>query len=135
MSLDVLIVDDDPDIRTTLAELLSEEGYSVEKIDRIAELAPALERTRPRLVLLDLTLPGQNLQSVLAEAHERNLLGHSLVYAMSGLDETRDIANELGLDGAVRKPFEIAELLAVIEKVCRSEADRTAAEPPGAHPA
>ncbi len=133
MSLDVLIVDDDPDIRTTLAELLSEEGFSVETTESIVGLASALEHARPRLVLLDLTLPGQNLQSVLAEAHERDLLTRTAVYAMSGLDETSDIAQDLGLDGAVRKPFEISELLALIERVCRQES-RDAAGEPVAHP-
>ena len=131
--MDVLVVDDDPDIRTTLAELLRDEGYAVEELAGASGLCDLLDEHRPRLVLLDLTLPGKALETVLAEAHERQLLTRTTVLALSGLEDAAEIALQLGLDGSVRKPFEIEPLLACVARICRPDDGQAQPSSPHAH--
>jgi CheY-like chemotaxis protein len=58
----VLIVDDDEDLRGTLAGILEEEGHDVEEASDGAEALAYLRRTRalPDVILLDLMMPGMN---------------------------------------------------------------------------
>lgn len=130
MLIDVLIIDDDDDIRATLAELLQEEGYAVIALPDANELVETLEKVRPRMMLLDLTLPGQDLGQTLADARQMDLLTETAVFALSGLEEADAVAQQLGLQGSVRKPFQITELLGHVERICRRDRD---ASQPGAH--
>src|SRR5580658_4426226 len=56
-SVAVLIVDDDRDIRETIREVLEVEGYTVETAENGAAALAKLRHVRPRLILLDLTMP------------------------------------------------------------------------------
>lgn len=122
MRIDVLIIDDDPDIRETLAELLQEEGYAVVALPDADELVETLEQAQPRLILLDLTLPGQDLGYILGRARDRELLTETVVLALSGLEEAGAVARQLGLQGFVGKPFQIVQLLEHVRRVCRADA-------------
>ncbi len=117
----VLIVDDDPSIRTMVVEMLSLEGYSVEKaangqeaLDRLAH-APF-----PRVVLLDLLMPvldGRGFMDALrAEPEKRAQLKIILVSAWSNLEAARD----LDPDGVLPKPFTLTQLTSVLEPLMAS---------------
>jgi DNA-binding response OmpR family regulator len=120
MSVDVLVVDDDADLRGPLADLLRDEGYVVEVLAGTDDFHDSLESMQPKLVLLDLTLPGTDLRQVLKAARTDHLTEGRTIFALSGLDDASQQAEDLGLDGAVRKPFDIQELLTLIASVCRS---------------
>src|SRR3954462_9114472 len=107
MAVDVLIVDDDADLRAPLVELLRDEGYAVEELGTANELLRKIADTQPKLILLDLTLPGGDIRSLVREGRQQNLLSGRVTLALSGLDEAPELASELGLDGAVRKPFDV----------------------------
>lgn len=119
MLIDVLVVDDDEDIRTTLGEILRDEGYQVSERASVANLAETLAEERPRLVLLDLTIPGFSPETELNRAREMGMLEGTQVYALSGLEETHQVARRLHLNGAVRKPFDMNELLDLVARACR----------------
>lgn len=129
MHVDILVVDDEPDIRTTLAELLRDEGYVVEELETALTLVHAIERLQPRLVLLDLTIPGVSVRDVVMEIHSRGLSSDVSIVALSGLEDTVKLADHWGLSGAVKKPFEIRQLLREVARFCPPPST-TPASPP-----
>jgi DNA-binding response OmpR family regulator len=119
--MDVLLVDDDIDIRTTLAELLQDEGYETGELADSSRLLETLDRYRPLLVLLDLTLPGESLATVLTQARHRGVLDGTVVLALSGLEDACEISLALGLDGHIQKPCEMSVLLDRVNWICRPQ--------------
>lgn len=116
----VLIVDDDPEIRLTLHQILDEAGYSVlEASDGSIALDKIQSHTAPLVVLLDLLLPeldGAALLAIVARNH-RLAMRHSFVL-MTGkplvaFPVLKRLAADLGAS-IVSKPFDVPMLLDVI---------------------
>ena len=57
---EILLIDDDPDVRNTLHELLAELGYTVNAAENAAAGLKLLERTNPDIVILDFAMPDVN---------------------------------------------------------------------------
>lgn len=129
MSIDVLVVDDDEDIRLTLTELLEGEGYQVAELADGRVLVQAIEREHPRLVLLDLTMPHFDADVVARQLAAKGLLETTQVLVLSGRDAVSQSARRLGFHGAVRKPFDIDELLGRVAAICRTGGSSEAAHP------
>ena len=106
----VLIVDDEPDIRATLTDLLTADGYRVSTaVDGAAALSCVVEQ-QPDLVLLDVDMP--RLRGVDALVAIRALSPTTRVIVMSGkadLDEAKR-ALAAGAFDYVTKPFDLAYL-------------------------
>lgn len=117
----VLIVDDDAAIRATLRALLEEEGYAVaEACDGLTALE-AMRSSPGGVVLLDLMMPVLDGASVLrAVATEDDLADAYVFVLVTAATNTRSPAlRELLARLAVpvvHKPFELEELLAVVER-------------------
>jgi CheY-like chemotaxis protein len=118
----LLVVEDDPDVRLLVVELLLDAGYQVEEAQDGTEAVETLERhsTAPgRLggVLLDMMLPGVDGLGVLRRFQE---LGFTApVLAMSASSEMLKAARSEGADATVAKPFEILQLLQLVAKHCQ----------------
>ena len=114
----ILIVDDDADIRNLLADYLGQQGLHVLTAADGKEMQQVLDNDPVDLVVLDLTLPGTDGLALC-----RNLRAHSalpvimLTARSSSLD--RIIGLEMGADDYLCKPFEPRELLARIRNVLR----------------
>lgn len=114
----ILIVDDDADIRSLLADYLSEQGLRVLTAGDGEQMQQALDANPIDLVVLDLNLPGTDGLALC-----RNLRAHSalpvimLTARSAALD--RIIGLEMGADDYLGKPFEPRELLARIRSVLR----------------
>lgn len=113
---DILIVDDDPDIRDALGECLRYEGYSVHAA---ADGRDALDRLefglKPDLILLDLMMPVLNGFDVLAALKKRpdwSAIPVVVVSANRGY-QAGDLA---GAVDVLRKPVNMERLLAVVEQ-------------------
>lgn len=129
----VLIVDDDPDIRTTLRLLLEDEGYVVEERgDGLARLGVLRASPNPLVVLLDYRMPHLNGDEVLrAVAAEGDLTArHAFVLLTASPREVEPNTGRLPETLAVRvvsKPFELGTLLDVVaEAACRLDVDEEA---------
>ena len=113
----VLIVDDDPDIRKMLVEMLALEGYPAETATNGREALDALAKGGPRVVLLDLLMPvvdGRGvIQQLQANAAERARHKIILMSALTTLEANRD----LPADGQLRKPFTVDQLLNTLDSV------------------
>ena len=112
----VLVVDDDPEIRRVLVDLLDALGYGVvEASDGPSGLAE-LERNSPDLMMVDFAMPGMNGAEVAKAARERRP-DLPVVFA-SGYADTAAIEKVAGSEAVVlRKPFRVDELQAVLNSL------------------
>jgi two-component system KDP operon response regulator KdpE len=123
----VLIVDDEPQIRTLLRATLGRAGYVVAEAGNAREALNAKSIDKPDLILLDLGLPDRDgLELVTAlRAEPRSAL---IVVSARDQTEQKVAALDLGADDYVTKPFDTEELLARVRVSLRqrlaSEAER-----------
>lgn len=130
-SATVLLVEDDPTLRSTLAFNLTREGYDVltaadgpSAIELVARKGDQLD-----LVILDVMLPGVNGFQVL-RAIRRDYAFPVLMLSARGEEQDRVDGLELGADDYVVKPFALRELLARVRAAVRRTAVLSA-RPPG----
>ena len=116
----ILVVDDDPSIRTTVCEILELEGYPVQEAADGAEALRAVERAVPALVLLDMRMPVLDGWGFAREIKQRRL--NLPILVMTAAQDARRWAQEIGATGWLAKPFELLDLLAAIERVRDSSA-------------
>ena len=118
----ILIIEDDPTIRTILQMLLRNGGFThVQTASRGDEGLEAIQRDRPRLVLLDLMLPGLDGLTVCRRVREDPSLADVRIVMLTAKSENEDVVRglELGADDYVTKPFSREVLLARIHAVLR----------------
>src|SRR5205085_9515902 len=115
----VLVVDDDPDVRTFLSDFLNDHGFAVEEAaDGTAALA-SLTRSRPDLLVVDYAMPGLNGAEIATKARAR-YPGLPIVF-VTGFADTAVIEATFGTDARlVRKPFRTNELQAAISIAIQS---------------
>jgi len=115
----VLIVDDDRELCELVAELLGEEGFSVEVANRSdAGLARALSGEHA-LVVLDVMMPGMNGFEVLRRLRAEGSDVHVMMLTARGDDIDRIVGLEIGADDYLPKPFNPRELVARIQAILR----------------
>ena len=114
----VLIVDDDAELRGMLGEYLANEQVEVDMAPDGATALRMIERQRPDLVLLDVTMPGLNGFEVLKRLRERWPVPVLMLTARDDVVD-RVLGLELGADDYLTKPFNGRELLARIHAVLR----------------
>ena len=117
----ILVVDDDTDIRDLLAEYLAQQGWRISTAANGDEMRSVLERDSINLVVLDLTLPGEDGLVLCRDLRARSGVPVIMLTARSApLD--RIIGLEMGADDYLCKPFEPRELVARIRSVLRRSA-------------
>jgi DNA-binding response OmpR family regulator len=107
----VLVVDDEPMVRETLGQVLSDEGYMV---DLAVDGETALERVRaarPDAILLDLMMPGMNGRQFLQALRDEPAYAHVPVMIMTAVHGLEVNLATLGASEVVEKPFNVEELL------------------------
>ena len=114
----ILVIDDEPDIRTLVRLMLTRHGHSVVEAGTGEEGLEILQDSAVDIVLLDIRLPGTDGWAVLEEMKRRKLLNGTRVVMISAhtSPSTLAYARELGSSGYVVKPFKEDELLAVLEE-------------------
>jgi two-component system phosphate regulon response regulator OmpR len=124
-SAEILVVDDEPDLRETVAEYLARHGFRVRVAMDGATMAARLKEKAADLVILDINMPGEDGLTL-----ARRLREHSDVCIMmltaAGEIVDRVVGLEMGADDYVAKPFDPRELLARVRTVLRRRADAQA---------
>lgn len=128
----ILVVDDDRDIRSLLADYLDSNGFRTLTAADGAGMWAVLERNRPDLLVLDLNLPGEDGLSLCRRLRGQSGQPNLPVIMLTARGEAVDriLGLEMGADDYLPKPFEPRELLARIRSVLR----RTHALPPSLEP-
>ena len=112
----ILVVDDESDIRATLQEVLSDEGYEVDVAGDAAQARSARARATPDLVLLDIWMPETDGITLLREWSSQGPLPCPVVMMSGhGTVETAVEATRLGAHDFIEKPLSLAKLLRVVE--------------------
>jgi CheY-like chemotaxis protein len=112
----VLLVDDDEDLRDSIADLLRQRGYFVETAeDGHAALATIAAHRTPCVVLLDLVMPGMDGWKFLGIVQADPQMSSIPIVIASAHAATHAPA---GTAGVLRKPFDLDELFAVVERHC-----------------
>ena len=119
----VIVCDDEPDIRDTVAEYLGSHGFSVTPAASGAALREVIGTKRFDVVVLDIRMPGEDGLSL-----ARFLREHSdvAIIMLTGSTEIIDrvVGLEIGADDYVAKPVDLRELLARVKAVLRRTAGR-----------
>jgi DNA-binding response OmpR family regulator len=113
-TFDVLIVEDDPVLRRTIAFSLQSEGYSVMGARDGADALRVLGSATPWLILLDLRLPGMNGMDFAAEVHARGI--PTRIAVVTGSRDARQAALEIGAADYLAKPFEVDDLVSLVHR-------------------
>ncbi len=115
----ILVVDDDPDSLSIIAEALRWDGYQVQTAISGAEGLDLIQRWNPDLILLDVNMPGMNGIETLRDLRQRSL--YVSVMFISGNTSTEHVIEGLdsGGDDYIPKPFDPLELLARVRTQLR----------------
>ena len=121
MSLKILIIEDEPDIRKNLEYNLSREGYSVLTAASIAEAEQLIYSNNLSLILLDLMLPdGSGLELCKKMKSDPDMQNLPIIILTAKDDEVDKVVGfELGADDYVTKPFSVRELILRIKAVLK----------------
>ena len=118
----ILVVDDDPQTLRYVRDTLADEGYSVLVTAEFNELSRIIETEKPRLILLDLVLPGTDGIELMQTVPELATLPVIFISGY-GRDETIARALEAGAEDYIVKPFSPTELTARIGAILRRRAN------------
>ncbi|MBY8821401.1 sigma-54-dependent transcriptional regulator [Sphingomonas colocasiae] len=123
MALDILIVDDEQDIRDLVSGVLEDEGYSPRTAGNSDATLEAIAERRPSLVLLDVWLQGSRLDGLdlLDEIKRRDPSLPVLVMSGHGNLDTAVAAIRRGAVDFIEKPFEAAHLLHLVSRATETE--------------
>ncbi len=113
----ILVVDDEPDIRELVSEILEDEGYQVAMAEN-AQTARKLKKNRePNLILLDIWMPDTDGITLLKEwAQEEKPLCPVVMMSGHGSVETAVEATRLGAYDFLEKPLSLAKFLLIVER-------------------
>ncbi len=118
MAHEILIVDDEADIRMLTAGILEDEGYHTREAGRSDDALREIETRRPSLVLLDIWLQGSELDGL--QILQRIKVHHSdipvLMMSGHGTVETAVAAIKDGAYDFIEKPFKADRLLVLVER-------------------
>jgi len=130
MSARILVVDDEPDIRFLLKDILEDEGYQVDVAEHARAANEIRQNSQPDLVLLDIWMPEIDGVTLLKE-WKSNAADHCPVVMMSGHGtvETAVEATRYGAFDFVEKPLSMAKLLSTV-KAALGSSESSASTPP-----
>jgi len=118
----ILVVDDDTELKKVLSSILSEAGYAVETVENGKQAIRVSEKKRFDLALIDIKLPDMEGTELLHRLKEKQ--PHIVMIIITGfptIENAMETVNE-GADGYILKPFDIPKLLETIRKHLNKEA-------------
>jgi two-component system, NtrC family, nitrogen regulation response regulator NtrX len=123
MALDILVVDDEQDIRELVAGVLTDEGYECRTAGDSTRALQAIDERRPSLVLLDVWLHGSPMDGLevldAIKAREPNL--PVIIFSGHGNIDTAVSAVSRGAMDFIEKPFEAERLLHLVGRATETE--------------
>jgi DNA-binding response OmpR family regulator len=123
-SFRLLIVEDDPDLRRGLVDLLIARNYQVDSVERGDVALEEARRGAHDLILLDAMLPGLSGFDVLRELRGADVRTPVIMLTSRSQEVDRVLGFDLGVDDYVTKPFSLLELMGRIQAVLRRVGSR-----------
>ena len=121
----IYIVEDEPDIRETLAYNLSQEGFKVSEFSDAESCLDKIQKKKPDLLILDLMLPGMSGLDLCKQIRTDKSLQNLAIIMLTAKGEEVDriIGFELGADDYVTKPFSVRELILRVKVILKKQND------------
>ena len=116
----IVVADDDEVFRSTLHEILSAEGYSVILAADGAHALQAVEKSHPRLVVLDWEMPGVDGAGFRRAQALTPAIADVPVLVLTGDSRALQDAKRSGVQRALVKPVVLAALLTAVEELCQA---------------
>ncbi len=128
----ILIVDDEKNLRFTLAEILQEEGYEVSSAATGEEALAMSQQHHYDVVLLDVRMPGIDGVEVFRELRRRHDMVRVILMSAFAIDDLKRAALDEGAIAFLEKPLDIQKVVALIGEVTETailvvEPDETSA--------
>lgn len=118
MSKKILVIDDDPVIRTLITECLTCFGHTVHGLDNGRAGLEHLSREQPDLVILDFMMPGMSGLEVLKSIRNNPQIAKVPVVLLSANVDNKVLSEDpVQADRYLLKPFEIKDLIGVVESL------------------
>lgn len=124
----ILVVDDEPDIRELIKDILEDEGYQVRLAGNGEEARIALTAQNPSLILLDIWMPDIDGISLLKEFKQQDNDLTIVMMSGHGTIETAVEATRLGASDFIEKPLSMAKLLRGVELAIEQHAKHVATQ-------
>lgn len=116
----VLVVDDDADLRESVADVLRGLGWTVTLAEDGERAIELLQRGAPDVILLDVLMPRWNARDfVAALRHGTDEAKQIPIVVFSASLRSRDLAEQLGTPWFIGKPFDVETLIALLERAMR----------------
>ncbi len=112
----VLVVDDDPQVRAGFEKILTEEGHAVLTASTGEAALAAVRARQPDLVIMDVRMPGMSGLEAFAAMHAHDPRLPVIIMTAYGTTETAIEATRLGAFDYILKPFDIPEILKLIDQ-------------------
>lgn len=118
----ILVIDDDPQIRQLLEEVLRVEGYNVLAAESVDKGLPNYPKSLLPLIVIDVLMPDREGLETIRELRKNNpsmkIIAISGGLEQGGID-VLDIAKRFGADRVLRKPFDVKDFLNVIDETLK----------------
>jgi len=112
----ILLIDDDPDVRTVLRATLQRQGYEVETASGRDEAFTKLQQAKPALIMMDVLLSGADGRELCREIKAAERTKHIPVIMFSGHPGAALKFETYGADDFISKPFNTEDLLAKLSR-------------------
>jgi DNA-binding response OmpR family regulator len=107
----ILLIDDDPDVRTVMNVLLKKNGHEVETASSRDQAFSKLKEFKPAVILLDVLLSGADGRTICREIKQNEATSKIAVIMFSAHPGAADKIDTYGADDFVAKPFNTEVLL------------------------
>jgi CheY-like chemotaxis protein len=115
----VLVVDDDPDVREVVDQLLARAGYERAIAASGEEAVSILEQRTPALIVLDLNMPGMDGWSVAALVRKHEKTARIPILVMTGLTQNvENAARRAGATAFAMKPIDPKRFVKEVKRLC-----------------
>ncbi len=114
MSKKILVCDDDQGILELIKSILEDNGYQVKTVATGKGIQKRISEFEPKIILLDIWMPGIDGRDVTRLLKSKPETKAIPIIILSALSDTKQIAEEIGADSYLTKPFDINNLLKTV---------------------
>lgn len=117
LARDILVVEDEPEVRRVIVESLESAGHHVRAAESGAEGLLKIKEARPELLIVDYAMPGMTGAEVIA--HVRSSDSAMPILLSTGYADMAEVAQVLPATSILLKPFDVTELLEAVDAACK----------------